>query len=97
MRALEVSIFHLAWQVRASYEGLLIAIPPECWPPLHHATPERLAEQPLRLARHINPRQVATSKRKLKPKTPKGYVDGITARTHLATARVLAQARAGRP
>jgi len=38
-------------------------------------------------------RQVATSKSKLKAKTPKGYVDGRTARAHVATARVLAQAK----
>jgi hypothetical protein len=45
------------------------------------------------MARHINPRQVGTSKRKPKPKSPKGYVDAKTARSHLATARVLAQPR----
>jgi IS4 transposase len=89
----EVSTSHLALQVRSSYEGLLIAVPPECWPPWHEADPSRLIERPLCLAHHIDPRQVATSKRKPKPKTPQGYVDGKTARAHVATARVLAQAR----
>jgi hypothetical protein len=46
------------------------------------------------LARHINPRRVATSKRKPKLVQHKGYVDGKTARSHIATARVLAQSRA---
>ena len=33
----EVSTHHLAVQIRGSYEGLLIAVPPECWPPWHSA------------------------------------------------------------
>ena len=90
----EVSTFHLAHQIRSSYEGLLIAVPPEHWLPWHKADPCHLAERLLALARHIDPRRVATSKRKPKPKTPKDYVDGKTARTHVATARVLAQAKA---
>jgi hypothetical protein len=89
----EVSTYHLALQVRGSYEGLLVAVPPEHWPPWHDTDPARLVERLLRLARNIDPRQVATSKRKPKPKTPKGYVDGKTARSHVATARVLTQAR----
>lgn len=89
---LAVSTFHLALQIKGSYEGLMIAVPPEHWPSPQPANPVGLAERLLTLARRINPRQVATSKRKPKPKTPKGYVDAKTARTHVATARVLAQA-----
>jgi IS4 transposase len=91
----EVSTYHLALHVRAGYEGLLIAVPPEHWTSWHAADPAHLAERLLQLARRIDPRQVAPSKRKPKPKpkTPKGYVDGKTARAHVATARVLAQAR----
>ena len=89
----EVSTYHLALRVRDSYGGLLIAVPPEVWPPWHSVTPECLAERLLSLARHIDSRQVATSKRKPKPKPPKGYADGKTARAHVATARILAQAR----
>ena len=72
----EVSTYHLAVQIRGSYEGLLIAVPPEYWPPWHPADPAGLAQHLLRLARNIDPKQVATSKRKPKPKAPKGYVDG---------------------
>jgi IS4 transposase len=89
----EVSTYHLALQIRSSFQGLLIAVPPRGWPSWHEADPNRLIERLLCLARHINPRQVATSKRKSKPKAPKGYADGKTARAHVATARVLAQAR----
>jgi len=91
---LEVSCFHLAQQVRGGYESLLIALPPEHWPRWSEADPAGLAGHLLRLARHINPRQVATSKRGLKAAKPKGYVGGKTARAHVATARLLAQAKA---
>jgi len=91
---LEVSCFHLAVQVRSGYEGLLIALPPEHWPCWDEADPAGLAQHLLRLARNINPRQVATSKRGPKIAKPKGYVDGKTARAHVATARLLAKAKA---
>lgn len=90
---LEVSCFHLAVQVRGGYEGLLIALPPEHWPRWDQADPAGLAQRLLRLARNINPQQVATSKRGPKIAKPKGYVDGKIARTHVATARLLAKAK----
>ena len=68
------------------------ALPRQCLvvygPDLGH-----LAERPLHLARNINPRQVATSKRKPELTKPKGYVDGKTARAHVTTARVPEQAK----
>jgi endonuclease YncB( thermonuclease family) len=84
----------LAQQVRSSYEGLLIALPPEHWPRWHGDDPAGLAQHLLRLARNINPRQAATSKRGPKTAKLKKYVDGKTARAHVATARILAQAKA---
>jgi hypothetical protein len=68
-------------------------MPPTHWQSWQQADPVCLAERLLTLARRINPSQVATSKRKPKPKIPKGYVDGRTARAHVATARILAQAK----
>jgi len=90
----EVSCFHLAQQVRNGYEGLLIALPPEHWPRWHGDDPAGLAQRLLRLARNINPRQVATNKRSPKTAKPKRYVDAKTERAHVATARILAQAKA---
>jgi len=92
----EVSTYHLALQVRSAYEGMLIALPPEQWPS-YDGDPVSLADWLLRLARNINPRQVATSKRGPKLVKPKGYVDGALARAHVSTARVLAQAREATP
>lgn len=90
---LEVSMFHLALTIRSRYEGLLVAVPPEHWTSWRRADPHAVAERLLQLARHIDPKRVATSKRKPKRTQPKGYVDGKTARAHIATARLLAQAR----
>ena len=61
--ASEVSLYHLALQIRASYEGMLIALPAEHWPSCRDANATELAGNLLRLARILNPRQVATSKR----------------------------------
>ena len=73
--------------------GMLIALPSEHWSVWRQANPGTVAERLMELARPINPRRVATSKRKPKPVQRKGYVDGKTARSHIATARVLAQDR----
>ena len=89
----DVSPFHLALQARSSYEGLLIAVPPERWAPWSVADPCAVAERLLALARRIDPRRVATSKRTRKIKTAKGYVEGRVARAHVATARVMAKAK----
>ena len=88
----EVSTYHLALQVKGGYEGMLIALPPEQWPS-YDGDPTTLADRLLQLARNIDPRQVATSKRGPKAAKPKGYVDGAVARAHVSTARVLAHAR----
>jgi IS4 transposase len=92
----EVSTYHLALQIRSGYEGMLIALPPEQWRS-YDGDPSALADRLLQLARNIDPRQVATSKRGPKVAKPKGYVDGATARAHVATARVLAQTRVATP
>jgi hypothetical protein len=92
----EVSTYHLALHIRGGYEGMLIALPPEQWHS-YDGDPTGLADRLLQLARNINPRQVATSKRRPKAAKHKGYVDGATARAQIATARLLAQARAATP
>ncbi len=89
---LKVSSYHLALHIRSGYEGMLIALPPEQWRS-YDGDPTALARRLLQLARNIDPRQVATSKRGPKIAAPKEYVDGAVARAHVSTARVLAQAR----
>jgi hypothetical protein len=94
--ALQGSLYHLALQVRGGYEGMLIALPDEPWLS-GNTDPTAVAAHLTRLARNVVPRQVAASPRKPKPAAKKGYVDGKIARAHVATARVLAEAKAARP
>jgi IS4 transposase len=94
---LQVSAYHLALQIRGGYEGMLIALPAEQWPSSDNTDPTALAEYLIRLARNVVPRQVAASPRGPKLATKKGYVEGAAARAHVATARVLAEAKAKRP
>jgi IS4 transposase len=94
--ALQVSLYHLALQVRGGYEGMLIALPDEPWL-AGNTNPTAVAAYLTRLARNVVPRQVAASPRKPKSAAKKGYVDGKIARAHVATARVLAEAKAATP
>ena len=88
-----VSLFHLAVHIRSGFDGLLIALPPEHWPGPVEGGLAGLVERLLQLARRIDPKRVAASKRGPKHKVPKAYVDGKTARAHVATARVMAKAK----
>lgn len=88
----EVSTYHLAVNLRSSYEGLLIALPAASWTAWSGAEPQTVAQRLLALARLVDPRRISTAKRGPKIDKPKGYVDGATARSHVATARVLKKA-----
>lgn len=86
---LEVSTFHLAQHVKQGFEGLLVAVPAQCWSELAEPSPERLARRLLELAMHLPAKKLATAKRGPKVATSKGWVDGRTARSHFSTARLL--------
>ena len=90
----KVSTYHLAWQIRGGYGGMLIALPPEHRPSCVEADPAPLAERLMHLARRVDLRQVVASKRGPKIHKPKPYIDGAAARAHVSTARILAQAKA---
>ncbi len=64
---------------------MLIVLPQKHWTVWRHAEPAAVAERLLQLARQIDPKRVATSKRKPKCRQPKAYVDGKTARAHIRT------------
>jgi hypothetical protein len=91
--SLQVSVYHLALQIRCGYEGMLIALPAEQWPANDAADPATVAEYLTRLARNVVLRQIAASPRGPKRVAKRGYVDAAVVREHVATARVLAQAR----
>ena len=94
---LDVSTYYLAQDIKAGYEGMLIALPPEHWTAWAAAEPSAIARRLLELARHIEPRRVRTTRTRPKVRKPKVYVDSATASAHVSTARVLDHARAQRP
>ncbi len=91
----EVSFFHLVVQIRSGYDGMMIALPSEHWTASENAT-FGLADRLLQLARRIRPKSIAVSKRAPKAKKPKGYVEAVTARAHVATTHVMAKAKLAR-
>jgi len=87
----EVSIYHLPCMSGAATRACSSRCRPSSGAPTMATRPP--SERLLQLARNIDPRQVATSKRGPKVAAPKEYVDGAVAPAHVSTARVLAQAR----
>jgi len=78
--ALQVSLCHLAMQVRGGYEGMLIALPAEPWLS-GNADPAVVAAHLTRLARNVVPRQVAAGPRGpmiLAPAPPSGASGGAS-------------------
>lgn len=90
--ALDVSTYYIAVDLRAEYEGMLIALPAAAWSSWTEDDPCRLADRLLELARGFDPRRLATHKRGPKVRKPKGYVNAAVARSHVSTARVLGMA-----
>lgn len=95
--AIELSAFYLALEVRAAYEGMMIALPSSDWHPYDNLDACQLAQLLLQVATHADPRRLRKHKRG--PKMPKksGYVSGAEARKHVSTARVLKELIAERP
>ena len=90
---LDVSTYHLTVEITSDYETMARVLPPEHLPRVGDGPQQQLLERLLRLAARLSPKQLATSKRKPKTDTPKGYVAGNIARAHVSTSRVMAQVR----
>lgn len=90
---IELSPYYLASEIRATYTGMMIAVPPEVWQAYDLLTPAQLGRELIKMATHVDPR--AMRKHTRGPKAPKkrGYVAGCVARRHVSTARVI---KAGR-
>ncbi|KAA8562212.1 hypothetical protein FX985_02278 [Pseudomonas extremaustralis] len=90
----EASIFHLTVQVRSGYEGMQIALPEYLCIPIPAAG---LTQYLLALARNIQPKAVAKSKRGPKVPKSKEWLEGKAANAHVSTDRVLKAAKVKRP
>lgn len=90
---IELSPYCLASEIRATYAGMMIAVPPEVWQAYDLLTSAQLGHKLIKIATHVGPR--VTRKHTRGPKAPKkkGYVAGCVARRHVSTARVI---KAGR-
>ena len=90
---IELSAFYLALEIKAAYEGMMIALPSSDWQRYDDLNAGELANVLLQVAGHADPRRLRKHKRG--PKMPKkpGYVAGDEARRHVSTAQVLKDGR----
>ncbi len=87
----EVSSYYLANEARVMHEGLDVATEPEDWKPFQTMSAERLAEELVKLARHV--RLPAFKRHKRGPKKPVPKRTKHTDTPHVSTARLLMRAR----
>ncbi len=90
---IELSPYYLASEIRATYAGMMIAVPPEVWQAYDLLTPAQLGRELIKMATHVDPRAMRKHTRGPKAPKKKGYVAGCVARRHVSTARVI---KAGR-
>jgi IS4 transposase len=87
----DVSNYYLAWELRATYEGMCIAIPESEWAPFQEMTPAQLGSTLIVMAQSIR-----LGRFKKHPRGPKKPVPPRTRfrnHSHVSTARLLAAAR----
>ncbi|WNG59823.1 IS4 family transposase [Archangium gephyra] len=85
----QLSSYYIADEVRATYSGMMIAVPEVEWNKFENQSASDLSSTLLRMAANVNPARLRKHPRKPKKKTKKGYVSGDVARRHVSTARVL--------
>ena len=85
-----VSLYYVAHEIRTGYRGMMIAVPAEAWSVYHGLSDSALSRALLDIAAYVDPKTLRKHPRGPKKKPDKGYVAGHVARSHVATARVLA-------
>jgi hypothetical protein len=91
----EVSAFYIATEVRVHHKGMAIALGPETWTQFQSMPPALFARVLLRFAKHVDLRTLKRHPRG--PKKPVPKRTRFTNKTHVSTARLLAEARKKRP
>ena len=91
----EVSGYYIASEVRSMARGISVATEPVDWVPFQTMPPKTLAKEMLRWAAHVDLRQFKRHPRGPKKPVPKRtrYAD----KTHVSTARLLAESRKKSP
>lgn len=91
----EVSGFYIANDVRKHSVGMSIALDTSTWVPFQTMAPAELAKVMLRYAKHTDLRKFKRHPRG--PKKPVPKRTRFADKTHVSTARLLAESRKGRP
>lgn len=85
----ELSSFYIAAEIRARYDGMMMAVEPAAWECYDAMSPSRLANLLRQIAKNVKPTMLRKHPRGPKLPKKKGYVCGALARKHVSTARVL--------
>lgn len=88
-----VSLYYVANEIKIGYHGMLIAVPSKAWQDYSDLADEEFSRLFLDVAKHVNPRKLRKHPRGPKKLVRKGYAPGYVARSHVATARILAGRR----
>lgn len=89
LEATELSSYYVADEVKATYGGMMIAIPEKLWRSFAPQTDEELGKTLLGLASHVRPSKLRKPPRGPKKKVKKGYAARREVGRHVSTARVL--------
>lgn len=85
-----LSSFYIAADLRATYEGLAIAVPEAYWARYAGQSDEAFARTLLTMARKVDPQTLRKHPHEPKPRKKKGYAPASEVGRQVATARVLA-------
>ena len=83
---IELSAFYLALEIKAAYEGMMIALPSTDWRRYDNLNAGELANVLLQVAGHAAPLRLRKHKRRPKMLKNPGYVSGAEVRRHVSTA-----------
>jgi IS4 transposase len=86
---IEPSPYYLAGEIRATYAGMMIAVPAQKWEAYACLPPIELARLLLETAAHADPRRLRKHVRGPKASVRKGYAPAADAKRHVSTARVM--------
>ena len=89
LQAMEVSFYYVAGEVKATYSGMMIAIPEKVWEIFESQTDRESSQTLLQMARQVKPAKLRKHRRRPKKKVRKGYAPVEQVRRHVSTARVL--------
>lgn len=86
----QLSLYYMANEIKNTYEGMVIAVPENAWEDCRSIAPKQAARFLMDVAVHVNVAKYRKHPRGPKKIVKKGYVAGHIARSHVATARILA-------